>query len=68
MLLEHLIKIVPQQSIFFPQRKQATKDGQVDTRSYSVTYDSNNPDGGLTPVPSSSGFFNATTPLEDNPN
>jgi len=53
----------------FSATQKTTKDGKVDTRMFSVTYDSNNPDnpdgggGGIIPVPSS-GFFNATTPLE----
>lgn len=47
----------------FSANQKTTKDGKVDTRMFSVTYDANNPGDGVTPVPSS-GFFNATTPLE----
>ncbi len=49
----------------FSATQTTTKDGNADTRQFSVMYDSNNPGGGggVTPMPSS-GFFNATTPLE----
>jgi len=46
----------------FSATQKTTKDGKVDTRAFSVEYDSSNP-GDVVPVPSS-GFFNATTPLE----
>jgi len=51
-------------SYVFSATQKTTKDGKVDTRRFSIAYDPANPNGGgTTPVPSS-GFFNATTPLE----
>ena len=44
----------------FSATQTTTKDGKVDVRSYSVMYDPNNGGAGVVP---SSGFFNATTPL-----
>ena len=47
----------------FSATQTVTKDGKTDTRKFSVKYDPNNTGSGTTPIPSS-GFFNATTPLE----
>ncbi len=51
-----------QTSYTFTATQKTTKNGSVDTRVFSVVYNPNN-GGGVTPTPSS-GFFNATTPLE----